>query len=48
LMDWLIRISSPFYTDWLRAIGGVLSPCLTGWPRTVRTLLTPSDIGKLV
>jgi hypothetical protein len=48
LMDWLIRISSPFYIDWLRAIGGILSLCLTGWPRTIRKILTPSDIGKLV
>ena len=30
----------PFYIDWLRAIGGVFSPCLPGWPRTVTEVLT--------
>jgi hypothetical protein len=47
-MDWLIRVSSPFYTDWLRAIGGVLFPSLTDWPRTIKEVLTPSDIDKLI
>jgi hypothetical protein len=28
-----------FYTYWLRAIGGILSPCLTDWPRTVKEIL---------
>jgi len=31
----------PFYTYWLRAIGGVVSPCSTDWPRTVKEVLTP-------
>ena len=31
----------PFYTYWLRAIGGVVSPCLTDWSRTVKEVLTP-------
>jgi hypothetical protein len=30
-----------FYTYWLRAIGGVVSPCLTDWTRTVKEVLTP-------
>jgi len=47
-MDWLIRVSSPFYTDWLRAVGGVLFPFLTDWPKAVTKVLTPSDIDKLV
>jgi hypothetical protein len=38
----------PFYTHWLRAIGGVLSPCLTDWSRTVKEILTPSDMDKLI
>jgi len=47
LMDWPIKVSSPFYMDWLRAISGIHSPCSTGWPRTVREILTPSYIDKL-
>jgi len=47
----------PFYTYWLRAIGGVVSPCLTDWPRnckrgtysivnrSARLKLNPSCIG---
>ena len=38
----------PFYTYWLRAIGGDLSPCLTDWPRTVKEVLSPSDMDKLI
>jgi hypothetical protein len=33
--------------DWLRGMGGALSPYSTGWPRTVKEVLTPSEKDQL-